>query len=29
MDIQNICYIEDTFFRMSNNNMAEAQNPCS
>jgi len=26
MDVQNICHLEDTFFKMSNNNMAETQN---
>jgi len=26
MDVQNVCHFEDTFFKMSNNNMAEAQN---
>jgi len=26
MGVQNVCHFEDTFFRISNNNMAEAQN---
>ena len=26
MDVKNVCHFEDTFFRMSNNNMVEAQN---
>jgi hypothetical protein len=26
MDVQNACHFEDTFSRVSNNNMAEAQN---
>ena len=26
MEVQNVCHFEDTFFRVSNTNMAEAKN---